>query len=43
MVHEVGTDGIVPVHREGDLELGADAVHGRHKHRLAVFLEVEGK
>ena len=41
MIHEVGADGVVPVHREGDFELGADAVHGRHEHRLAVFFQVE--
>ena len=28
MVHEVRADGVVLVLREGDLELGADAVHG---------------
>ena len=27
MVHEVRADGVVLVHREGDFELGADAVH----------------
>ena len=41
MVHEVRADGVVLVHREGDFELGADAVHGRHEHRLAIFLQVE--
>ena len=41
MVHEIGADGVVPVHRECDFELGADAVHRRHEDRLAIFFSVE--
>ena len=41
MVHEVRADGVVPVHREGDFELGADAVHGRYEDRLAIFFHVQ--
>jgi hypothetical protein len=41
MVHEVGADGVVPVHREGDFELGAHAIHGRHEDRLAVFFQIK--
>ena len=31
----------MPIHREGQLELRADAVHGRDEHGLAVLLHVE--
>ena len=41
MVHEVGADGVVLVQREGQLELGAHAIHGGDEHRLAVFLHVQ--
>ncbi len=41
MVHEVCADGVVLVQREGELELGADAVHGRHEDRLAIFFHVQ--
>ena len=41
MVHEVRADGVMPVEREGELELGADAVHGRHEDRLAIFFHVQ--
>ena len=43
MVDEVGADGVVLVHREGNFEFGADAVHGRHEHRFAVFFQVQRK
>ena len=41
MVHQIRADGVVPVKREGELELGADAVHGRHEDRLAIFFHVQ--
>jgi hypothetical protein len=41
MVHEVRADGVVPVQREGELELGADAVHGGDEDRLAIFFHVQ--
>ena len=41
MVHEVRADGVVLVQREGELELGADAVHGRDEDRLAIFFHVQ--
>ena len=41
MVHEVRADGVVLVQREGDFELGADAVHGRDEDRLAIFFHVQ--
>jgi hypothetical protein len=39
--HEVDADRVVPVHEEGDLELGAHAVGARDEHRGLVFLERE--
>ena len=33
--HQVDADGVVLVQREGELELGADAIGARHQHRLA--------
>ena len=41
MVHEIRADGVVLVLLEGDLELGADAVHGRDEDRLAIFFHVQ--
>jgi hypothetical protein len=41
MVHEVGADGVVPVHHEGDFQLRADAVHRRHEDRLTIFFHVQ--
>jgi hypothetical protein len=41
MVHEVRTDSVVLVHREGDLELRAHAIHAADEDRFAIFLEVE--
>ena len=38
---EVDADGVVPVRRERDLELGADAVGAGDEHRLPVLLHVE--
>ena len=35
VVHEIGTDGVVPVGEKRDLQLRADAVSARHQHRLA--------
>ena len=43
MVHEVGADGVVFVHGEGNLELGADTIHGRNEHGLAVTFDVESE
>jgi len=36
--HQVDADRAVPSQREGELQLGADAVGARDQHRLAVFL-----
>ncbi len=41
MVHEVRADGVMLVLLKGDLELGADAVHGRHEDGLAIFFYVQ--
>ena len=41
MVHEVRADSVVLVLLEGDLELGADAVHRRDEDRLAIFFHVQ--
>ena len=41
MVHEIRADGVVLVQREGELQLRADAVHGRHEDRLAIFFHVQ--
>lgn len=41
MIHEVRADGVVLVEGERELELGADAVHGRDEDGLLVFLEIE--
>ena len=41
MVDQVLADGVVAVHREGELELGADAIHAGDQHRLAVFAHVQ--
>ena len=35
MIHEIGADGVVPVHGEGDLQLRPDAIDARDQHRLA--------
>ena len=43
MVHQVRANGVMPVEGEGELELRAHAVHGRHQDGLAVFLDVEGE
>ncbi len=40
MVHEILADGIVAIGREGDFQLGADAVHAGDKHRFLHALEV---
>ena len=41
--HEVDADGVEAADRLGDQRLGADAVGGRHEHRLAVAGQVEGE
>ena len=41
MVHQVRANRVVLIHCEGDLELRAHAVHGRHQHRLAIFFDVQ--
>ena len=43
VVDQVLADGVVAVEGEGDLELGADAVHGGHHDGLLVALGVEGE
>ena len=43
MVDEVLADGVVAVHGEGELELGADAVGAGDEDGLAVFFDVEGE
>jgi len=43
MVHQIRTNGVMLVHRERDLQLGAHAVHGRHQDRLAILLQIERK
>ena len=35
MVHEIGPDRSVLVHRKGDLEFGSYAIRARHEHRVA--------
>ena len=35
VVDEIGTDGVVPVHGKGDLQLRPDAIDTRDQHRLA--------
>ena len=40
MIHEILADGIVAIGREGDFQLGADAVHAGDKHRFLHALEV---
>ena len=41
MVHEVRADGVVLILLEGDLELGADAVHAADENRFAIFFHVQ--
>src|SRR5438105_1555794 len=41
MIDQVGADGVVDLHLEGHLELGAHAVHAGNQHRVAVALAVE--
>src|SRR5215472_12620569 len=43
MVHQVGADGMMQAHFEGELELGANAIHARNQHRIAIFLLVDRK
>ena len=35
MVNQIRADGVMPVHREGDLQFGADAIDARDQDRLA--------
>ena len=35
MIHQIGTDGVVLVRRECDLQFGSDAIHAGDQHRLA--------
>ena len=37
MIHEIGADGVVHIHLEGEFELGTDAVHARNQDRVGVF------
>ena len=41
MVHEILPDGVMTLHREGDLELGAHAVDAGHEHGVFVFAGLE--
>src|SRR5205807_7187822 len=43
MVDEVLTDGVVPPQGEGNLQLGAHAIHAGNQHRPPVFPGVERK
>ena len=43
MVHEIGADGVVPIHGESDLQFRADAIDARDQHRLAHAGEVRRK
>ena len=43
MIDQVLADGVVAVQREGQLELGADAIHAGDQHRLPVFAHVQGE
>ena len=36
--HGVLADGVMPIHQEGDLQLGAYAVGPGHQHRILVFV-----
>ena len=36
MIHEVLADGVVPIHGEGDFQLGAHAIDAGDEHRLLV-------
>ncbi len=43
VVHQISADGVVLIHHERDLELGADAVGARDQHRLPVAVAVEAE
>src|SRR4030095_671162 len=43
VIHKIGTDGVVFVRGEGDLQLGADAVDARDQHRLTHRAEIRGE
>src|SRR5262249_20907018 len=43
MIHQIGTDSVVHVHFEGELQLGADAINTRHEDRVEVFGLVHGE
>ena len=39
MIHQIGADGVVFVHGEGDFQFRADAIDAGDEHRLAAFRE----
>jgi hypothetical protein len=41
--HQVDADGVMAVHQDGDLDLGAYPVGGGHQHRVAVFVGAQVK
>ncbi len=43
MVDQILPDRVMPVHGEGDFELGPDAIHAGNQHRLPEFFGIEGK
>ena len=43
MVHQIGADGVMHIHLEGNFQFGADAVDARNQHRIGIFLFVDGE
>ena len=43
VIDQVGADGVVQVHLEGDFQLGANAVDAGDQHRVEIALLVDGK
>src|SRR5438874_82324 len=43
MIHQIGADGVVFVHREGDFQFRADAVDACDQHRIAHSGKVRAK
>ena len=43
VIDQVGADGVVDVHLEGDFQLGAHAVHARHQNRVHPLRLVHGE
>jgi hypothetical protein len=37
VIYQISADGVVNIHLEGKLELGADAIHARNQHRIQVL------